>query len=155
MRLSITCPLLFFVLAQEDRGPNHLHYVLLGVHIIKDHAHLDIIFHLVHDQAEALLVADHCRPSCLFLQAVIIKVHAAIIENLVKGTALGYLHSLELSGSLLDDIDAKSLWRFLGKEELRGKRAFKLVLVPVVIILLHTTHQWNRISVNVDDLIHI
>ena len=73
----------------------------------------------------------------------------------MKSTALRYLHSLELSGSLLDDIDAKSLWRFLGKEELRRKRAFKLVLVPVVVILLHATHQWYRISVNVDDLIHI
>ena len=155
MRLCLTCPLLFLVLAQKDRGPHHLHYVLLGVHIIEDHAHLDIILHLVHDQAEALLVADHCRPSRLFLQAVIIKVHAAIIEDLVKGATLRYLHSLELSGSLLDDIDAKGLRRFFGEKELRRKRAFKLVLVPVVVILLHATLQWDRISVNIDDFVHI
>ena len=155
MRLSVTCPLLFFVLAQKDRGPHHLHYVLLGVYIIEDHAHLDIILNLVDDQAEALLVADHCRPSGLFLQAVIIEVHAAIIEDFVKGTTLGYLHSLELPCSLLYNIDAKGLRRFLGEEELRRKRAFKLVLVPVVVILLHATRQWDRISVNVDNLVHI
>ena len=66
-----------------------------------------------------------------------------------------YLHGLEFPRSFLNNVDAKRLRRFFGEEELCREGTFELVLVPIVVVLLHAAHQRDRISVNVDDLVHV